>query len=70
MDALPEGTVAFAHEPLLRVTGGLLGAQLVETALLNLVNFATLVATKAARIVRAAAGGQVIEFGLRPTTSS
>jgi nicotinate phosphoribosyltransferase len=65
VDALPEGTVAFAHEPLLRVTGGLLGAQLVETALLNLVNFATLVATKAARIVRAAAGGQVIEFGLR-----
>lgn len=65
VDALPEGTVAFAHEPLLRVTGGLLGAQLVETALLNLVNFATLIATKAARIVHAAGGGPVIEFGLR-----
>lgn len=65
VDALPEGTVAFAHEPLLRITGGLLGAQLVETALLNLVNFATLIATKTARIVHAAAGGPVIEFGLR-----
>ena len=65
VDAMPEGTVAFAHEPLLRVTGGLLGAQLVETALLNLVNFATLIATKTARIVHAAGGGPVIEFGLR-----
>lgn len=65
VDAMPEGTVAFAHEPLLRVTGGILGAQLVETALLNLVNFATLIATKTARIVHAADGGPVIEFGLR-----
>ena len=65
VDAVPEGSVVFAHEPLLRVTGGILGAQLVETALLNLVNFATLVATKAARVVRAAEGKPVIEFGLR-----
>ena len=65
VDAIPEGTVAFAHEPLLRVHGGILATQLVETALLNLVNFATLVATKAARVVRAADGKPVIEFGLR-----
>ncbi|HVA86655.1 MAG TPA: nicotinate phosphoribosyltransferase [Candidatus Saccharimonadales bacterium] len=65
VDAMPEGTVAFPHEPLLRVRGGLLSAQLVETALLNAVNFPTLVATKAARIVVAAAGSPVIEFGLR-----
>ncbi len=65
IDAMPEGTVAFAPEPILRVTGPLLQAQLLETALLNLVNFQTLVATKAARICGAAAGRTVLEFGLR-----
>lgn len=63
--AVPEGTVVFANEPLLRVTGPLLAAQIVETALLNTLNFQTLVATKAARVCRAAAGAPVLEFGLR-----
>ncbi|MCW1887097.1 nicotinate phosphoribosyltransferase [Luteolibacter flavescens] len=65
IDAVPEGSAAFAHEPLLRVQGQILHAQLAETALLNLVNFQTLVATKAARICHAAAGGPVFEFGYR-----
>src|SRR5688500_3940712 len=65
VDAVPEGSVVFAHEPLLRVTGPILLAQLVETPLLNLVNFQTLVATKAARVCQAARGKPVIEFGLR-----
>jgi nicotinate phosphoribosyltransferase len=57
--------VVFANEPLLSVEGNLGEAQFVETALLNIINFQTLVATKAARINHAAAGGNVIEFGLR-----
>jgi len=65
LDAIPEGSAVFAHEPLLRVQGKILHAQLAETALLNLVNFQTLVATKAARICHAAAGGPVFEFGYR-----
>src|SRR5262249_39187819 len=65
VDAIPEGTVVFPFEPLLRVRGGMLEAQIVETTLLNALNFATLVATKAARTVLAAAGAPVIEFGLR-----
>ena len=65
VDMVPEGTVVFAHEPLLRVRGPIVQAQLVETALLNLVNFQTLVATKAARVCLAAQGGAVLEFGLR-----
>ncbi|MDB5355705.1 MAG: nicotinate phosphoribosyltransferase [Phycisphaerales bacterium] len=65
VDAVPEGTAVFAHEPLVRVRGPILQAQIVETALLNLFNFQTLVATKAARICWAAKGGPVIEFGLR-----
>ncbi len=65
LDAVPEGTVVFPHEPLLRVRGPILQAQLLETPLLNLVNFQTLVATKTARVVLAAQGDPVIEFGLR-----
>ena len=65
VDAVPEGTVVFANEPLVRVCAPILDAQLVETALLNLINFPTLVATKAARLVQAAGGQPVVEFGLR-----
>jgi nicotinate phosphoribosyltransferase len=65
IEAMPEGTVAFGQEPLLRVRGPILQGQLLETALLNIVNFQTLIATKASRICAAARGEQVIEFGLR-----
>lgn len=64
IDAVPEGTVVFPHEPLVRVTGSIMDCQLVETALLNCVNFQTLIATKAARVCLAA-GAPVAEFGLR-----
>lgn len=63
--AVPEGTVVFAGEPLVTIEGNLAEVQFVETAVLNNINFQTLVATKAARINRAAAGTEVIEFGLR-----
>ncbi len=65
IEAVPEGTVVFPHEPLLRVQGPLWQCQLIETALLNLINFSTLIATKAARITAAAQGDTVLEFGLR-----
>ena len=65
VDAIPEGTVVFAQEPLVRVRGPIIPAQLVETALLNLINFQTLIATKAARVCGAARGRPVLEFGLR-----
>jgi nicotinate phosphoribosyltransferase len=65
VDAVPEGTVVFPHEPLLRVQGPILQAQLLETPLLNFLNFQSLIATKAARICLAARGDPVIEFGLR-----
>lgn len=65
VDAMPEGTLVFPHEPLLRVTGPLDQAQIVETLLLNTLNFQTLIATKAARTCLAAQGDPVIEFGLR-----
>ena len=65
LDTVPEGSVVFANEPLLRIRGPLLQCQLLETALLNLINFQTLVATKAARVCLAAAPDPVIEFGLR-----
>ncbi len=63
--AMPEGTVAFPYEPLLRVKAPIMEAQLIETALLNLVNHQTLIATKASRVVYAANGDAVLEFGLR-----
>ena len=65
IDGVPEGEVVFPREPLLRVTGPIIDCQLIETALLNLVNFQTLVATKTARVVQAAQGHPVSDFGLR-----
>ncbi len=65
IDAIPEGTAVFPHEPLLRVRGAIVQAQLVETALLNIINFQTLIATKAARVCGAAQGDSVMEFGYR-----
>ena len=65
IDAAAEGTLVFAQEPLARVRGPLLQCQLIETAWLNIVNFQTLIATKAARICLAADGDPVLEFGLR-----
>ena len=65
IDAIPEGTLVFPHEPLVRVRGPIIQCQILETALLNIVNFQTLIATKAARICHAAAPEPVLEFGLR-----
>ena len=63
--AVPEGTVVFPYEPLVRVRAPILQAQLIETALLTFVNHQTLIATKASRVCYAAGGGAVLEFGLR-----
>jgi nicotinate phosphoribosyltransferase len=63
--AVPEGTVTFPNEHLIRVTAPIIEAQLVETFLLNTVNLQTMIATKASRVVHAAKGKTVIEFGLR-----
>lgn len=65
IDAITEGTPVFPFEPLVRVQGPILQCQLLETALLNIVNFHTLIATKAARVCLAARGEPVLEFGAR-----
>ncbi|MEE3369699.1 MAG: nicotinate phosphoribosyltransferase [Planctomycetota bacterium] len=65
IDAIPEGTIVFPHQPLVRVRGPLISAQLIESGLLNLINYQTLICTKAARICLAAAPTPVLEFGLR-----
>lgn len=63
--AIPEGTVVFPMEPLIKVIAPLMEAQLVETTLLNIINHQSLIATKAARVCQAAEGAPVMEFGLR-----
>ena len=63
--AIPEGTVVFPREPLVKVVAPIMEAQLVETALLTIINHQSLIATKTARVVYAADGGGVMEFGLR-----
>lgn len=63
--AVPEGTLVFPNEPLLQIEGNIFETQLIETALLNILNYQTLIATKAARVCLAAEGEPVMEFGLR-----
>ena len=61
--AVPEGTVVFPREPLLKVIAPLMEAQLVETAILNIINHQSLIATKASRVAYAAQGDGIMEFG-------
>ncbi len=63
--AVPEGTVVFPREPLVKVVAPIMEAQLIESAILNIINHQTLIATKAARVCEAAQGDGVMEFGLR-----
>ena len=63
--ALPEGTVCFPGEPLLRITAPIAEAQIMESALLATISFQTMIASKAARVVKAAAGRPIVEFGTR-----
>lgn len=65
IDAMPEGTVVFPYEPLLRIQGPLIECQLLETPFLNLINFSSLIATKASRMCIASKGEPILEFGLR-----
>lgn len=63
--AIPEGTVIFPREPLVKVVAPIMEAQLMETAILNIINHQSLIATKAARVCHAARGDGIMEFGLR-----
>lgn len=63
--AIPEGTVVFPNEPIIRVQATLLEAHLIETAILNIINHQTLIATRASRVVHSANGEPILEFGLR-----
>jgi nicotinate phosphoribosyltransferase len=65
VDAVEEGTIVFPHQPLLRIQGPIVECQLLETPLLNIINFQSLIATKSARIKCSAGDDPVIEFGLR-----
>jgi nicotinate phosphoribosyltransferase len=65
VDAMPEGTIFFPDEPIVRVTAPLPEAQFVETRLINLIHFQTVIASKAARMILAAPGKQLVDFGLR-----
>jgi nicotinate phosphoribosyltransferase len=67
MAAMPEGTVFFPNEPIMEITAPIMQVQLLETRILNAIGLPTLIATKAARCVRAAAGRPVIDFSLRRT---
>ena len=70
VDGFAEGALVFPHEPLLRVRGPIIQCQLLETTLLNILNFQSLIATKAARVCLAANGDPVLEFGLRRAQGS
>ncbi|MBS1257701.1 MAG: Nicotinate phosphoribosyltransferase pncB2 [Candidatus Scalindua arabica] len=63
--AVPEGTVIFANEPIIRITASLIEAQIIETYLLSIINYQTLIASKASRVVHASGGREVIDFGTR-----